>query len=340
MFDFINKPLGFILEKLADLMGNSFAWAVLAFTLVINLILIPLTIKSQKSTVQQIRIKPKLDELKKRYGNDRQKFAEAQQKLYQEENVSMSGGCLPMILRLVIMMSIYTLILSPLTYMAGADHKKVTNVTDEIKSSLTELKKDNEKEYEAFVNEYNWDVSRPELSLVGLVRTDDGKDAVKELVGKKTFAKIENDLDAIVEKDKETNIDYTFISNKINLTEKPNFSFNIFGDWQPIWIMPIIAFVSQILSSLLSMAVNKKNNPDAPSMAGMMLTMPIISLIIGFTLPGGVSLYWACSSIIGGVIQVAVQYFYGPHRMLGAMRAKELVKQANFEKTQLDKFAE
>ncbi len=340
MFDFINKPFGFILENLSDLFGGSFAWAVFAFTLVINIILIPLTIKSQKSAVQQTRLKPKLDELKKRYGNDKQKFAAAQQQLYQEENVSMSGGCLPMLLRLIIMMSIYTLILSPLTYMTGVQNDKINNVTGEIKTKLTEIEKKDKDKYSEFVTKYGWDVNRPELSLVSLIRNEDGKADTKELLGDKKFAKIEKDFDSIVAKDTEAHIDYSFVTEKIDLTEKPDFSFDIFNAWRAIWIMPIIAFVAQIASSVLSMKINKKNNPDAPSMAGMMLTMPLISLFIGFSLPGGVTFYWACSSLIGGLLQVAVQYFYGPHKMLSAQRVKELVKQSDFETTQIEKLSD
>ena len=115
LFNIINIPFGWALEFLSSLFGGNFAAAVFFFTLLINVILIPLSIKSQKSSVQQTRIKPKLDELKKKYGDDKQKYSEAMQKLYQEENVSMSGGCLPMVLRLVLMMSIYYLIMSPLT---------------------------------------------------------------------------------------------------------------------------------------------------------------------------------------------------------------------------------
>ena len=73
------------------------------------------------------------------------------------------------------------------------------------------------------------------------------------------------------------------------------------------------------------------------SMAGMMLTMPLLSLFIGFTLPGGVAFYWACSSLIGGLIQVGVQQFYGPQKMLSRERLKELNKECDFEENQLKK---
>jgi membrane protein insertase Oxa1/YidC/SpoIIIJ len=58
----------------------------------------------------------------------------------------------------------------------------------------------------------------------------------------------------------------------------------------------------------------------------MMLTMPLISLFIGFSVPGVVGFYWACSSLVGGLIQAGVQYFYGPQKMLAAERAKDIVK--------------
>ena len=121
LFSIINIPLGWVLNFISGIFGGNFAAAVFVFTLLINIVFIPLTIKSQKSAVGQLRIKPKLDELKKKYGDDRQKYSQAMSQLYQEENVSMSGGCLPMIFRLVIMMSIYYLIMSPITYLMSVD---------------------------------------------------------------------------------------------------------------------------------------------------------------------------------------------------------------------------
>ena len=293
LFNIINKPLGWVLESIAGLLGGNFAAAVFAFTLIINLALIPLSLKSQKSSVQQTRIKPKLDELKKRYGDDKQKYSQAMQKLYQEENVSMSGGCLPMILRLVLMMSIYYLIMQPLTYLMHVDSSVISAASEAIGNSARGT----------------------ELQII---------EAVKN--GTIDFPEIANQLGTI---------SFNFFG--INLTQSPKFSFDIFHEAQLIWVMPLLAFASQMLTSWLSMRMQKKLNPEAPSMAGMMLTMPLISLFIGFTLPGGVTFYWACSSLIGGFIQLAVQNFYGPHKMLSRERAKELSKQCDFEAGQIKK---
>ena len=297
IFNVINVPLAAVLRYIAGIFNGNFAVSVFVFTLLINLIFIPLTIKSQKSSVQQMRIKPKLDELKKRYGDDRQKYSAAMQQLYQEENVSMSGGCLPMIFRLVIMMSIYWLIMSPITYLMNVDG----SVIEAAKETLNLGNKSN-----------------IELTILSAVET-----------GKIQSPQILKAMDTV---------NFGFFG--INLTETPKFSFNIFSDFEKIWLMPLLAFAAQMLSSLFSMKMQKKTNPDAPSMMGMMLMMPLISLFIGFSLPGGVTFYWACSSLIGGIIQVAVQQFYGPHKLLAKERSKQLAKQCDFEATQIKKFGE
>ena len=297
IFNIINIPLGWVLEFLAGIFGGNFSASVFVFTLLANLAFIPLTIKSQKSSVQQTRIKPKLDELKKRYGDDKQKYSEAMQQLYQEENVSMSGGCLPMIIRLVVMMSIYWLIMSPLTYLLHVDSATITDAAKELGLAAN---------------------ARSELQIIEAVRN--GSLNVPEIA------------------DKLSTLNFNFFG--IDLTQTPKFSLNIFQDAQLIWVMPIIAFLAQMLTSVLSTMMQKKINPDAPNMMGMMLTMPLISLFIGFSLPGGVTFYWACSSLIGGFIQLAVQQLYGPHKMLSRERLKELNKECDFEETQLKKISQ
>lgn len=292
LFNIINIPLAYVIRFLSDLFGGNFAAAVFAFTLLINVVMIPLSIKSQKSSVQQTRIKPKLDELKKKYGDDKQKYSTAMQQLYQEENVSMAGGCLPMILRLVFMMSIYWLIMSPLTYLMDVDKSLIAEARNALGNA-----------------------NASELQIIGALR--DGTLNMPEISSKLG------------------EISFNFFG--LNLTQTPKFSFNIFKDWQAIWIMPLLAFAAQMLTSVISSLMQKKINPDAPSMMGMMVMMPLISLFIGFGLPGGVTFYWACSSLLGGFIQVGVQQFYGPHKLLSRERAKELSKQCDFEQKQIEK---
>ena len=347
LFDIINKPLGYVLSFFADMMGNDFAAAVALFTLLVNIALIPLSIKSQKSSVQQIRIKPKLDELRKKYGDDRQKMAQAQQELYQQEGVSMAGGCLPMIIRLVLMMSIYTLIMSPFTYIAKVDATHVTNVHKAVVEETLNVYKENDTaKYNETLKlldiDKNDKLQNKDLTVINLVRKspDAVKNVLKGSLSAERYAEVEKSLDIVVQKDNERKINFNLFGIEgLNLTETPKFNINIVEGFQLLWLIPIGAFVAQIISSLVSMRVNKINNPDAPSMAGMMLMMPLMSLFIGFGLPGGVGFYWICSSLIGGLIQSGVQLWYGPNKMLARERAKELGVQCDFEKKQLEKLS-
>lgn len=338
LFNIINVPLGYVMRFLADIFNHDFAAAVAVFTLLINLILIPLSIKSQKSSVQQMRIKPKMDELRKRYGDDRQKMAEAQQKLYQDEGVSMSGGCLPMVIRMLLMFSIYWLIMSPLTYMAGAKDKNIDNIYN----TIVAVKSEDESLYKDIIDELGWQKvtkNNVELAIVGNLRQDGN--IFEEVLPKETYSKIKDDVETLkgIDNNDKTHINFYLFGNKnLDLTKTPKFSFNIFKEAQLLWLIPICAFLAQILTSLISVKINKINNPDAPSMMGMLLTMPLISLFIGFGLPGGVGFYWICSSLIGGLIQSGVQLWYGPKKLLARERAKELGKQCDFEAKQLEKF--
>ncbi len=288
IFKIVSVPLSYVLNALAVITGNNFAMAIAIFTVFVNLCMVPLSIKSQKSSVSQMRIKPKMEELKKKYGDDKQRYSQEMQKLYQEENISMGGGCLPLIIRMIFMLSVYYLIRSPLTYLMG-------NGADVVKEAMAT----------AGVTE--------EIALLQLVQKNPAAYSGINI----------------------TDINFTLFG--INLTQTPVFGWNVTQAWQNIWLIPILAFAAQMATSVISMAMQKKLNPDAPSMAGMMLTMPLLTLFIGFSVPGAVGFYWMCSSVIGSGIQFAVQAFYGPQKMLAKERAKDIVKVFEEEKKYIDK---
>ena len=291
MFDFLLKPLGWILQQFAYLFNGSFAWSVFMFTLVVNLLMIPLSIKTQKSSVGQMRIRPKMEALKKKYGDDKQRYSAEMQKLYQEENVSMSGGCLPLLIRLPIMLGVYQVVLSPLKYIAG--------VSTELIQKATEL-----------------------ASKAGIINNTAYPEV--DIINNLNHKGLESVSDSVL--NEMGNINFDFFG--INLTSSPDFNINIFGPegFNRTWIIPILAFAAAMLTSIVSMQIQKRMNPDAPRMGGMMLTMPFISLIIGFSVSCAAGFYWACSSLIAGAIQSIIQIYYGPNKIIAAQQSKELVK--------------
>ena len=249
----------------------------------------------------------------------------------------MGGGCLPMLLRLVVMMSIYWLIMSPVTYLSGVEKAKVNNVNTVITESFNELKKSDKDKYDDITKKLDWSAKNVnnQLGIIKIVRDNEKVEILKDSLTDKQYGKIEDDLQYMIKKDKEAGIKFSLFG--IDLTATPKFSIDIFNAFNRTWIMPLLAFVAQMLTSVMSSIMQKKQNPDAPSMMGMMLMMPLMSLFIGFGFPCGVTFYWACSSLIGGVIQILVQQFYGPHKLLSKERAKQLAKQCDFESAQISK---
>lgn len=291
IFGFINKWIfAPILNFFLGFTGGNYALSIFLFTLALNIILIPLSVKSQKSAVSQLKMKPKLDELKKRCGDDKQKYNQGMQKLYQENNVSMGGGCLPMLLRLVLVMSVYYLVLSPLTYYTSLDSATIKDAIANLPEAFSVGKNSNYGELQLISHAYS--------TKSGVIF-----EAIKD-------------------------IDFSFLG--LNLTERPEFTLNFSkaGVNFKLWIIPFLSFAAAMFSSILSILHQKRSNPDAPSMTGMMLVMPIFSLVIAFGAPAGLGFYWACSSLIGAVIQVFINNFFSPAKLIAKEQSGFIIKRA------------
>lgn len=301
IFDTIlGKPIGYVLKFFSDLTGGNFAIAVLLFTILVNICLLPLSIKSQKSNAGQTRIKPKLDAIKKKYADDKTKLNAEMSRLYQEEKISTAGGCLPMIIRMIFMMSIYYTVTKPLSV--------ILDISSDLIAQGTDI-----------------------LNGLGIVASNAN---YNELV-------ILNNLDAISAScpeiaEKASGLSFSFFG--LDLTQIPHFSLNIFNDFQLIWLIPILSFATAMLTSVISMKMQKKINPDAPNMGAIMLTMPLISLWIAFTVPGAVGLYWIYSNLVSGGIQIIVSHIYSPYKIIANETAKAVIKRKEEEKVRIAKY--
>ena len=267
-------------------MGNNFAAAVLLFTLFINLALLPLTLKSQKASVGQMRIKPKLDELKKKYGDDKQRYSQEMQKLYQQENISMSGGCLPTLIRMPFLFSVYYLITQPLTYFGGVTAEKAAEI----------------------------------MKTLGV------KSQVEAVNVIQSTGNLPAGVDSAVER-----LNFSFFG--LNLTETPKFNIDIFNNFQWIWLIPIMAFAAQMLTSIISLKLQKLTNPDAPSMGGMMLTMPLMSVWFTFQFPAGMGMYWILSNVLAFFQTLVVGHLYAPRKTIAKLMVDETIYRRSYENT-------
>ncbi|MBO4298510.1 MAG: YidC/Oxa1 family membrane protein insertase [Clostridia bacterium] len=102
----IGDLLRWILDLIYSLVGN-YGWSVLIFTLLIRIFLMPLDIKSKRSMKKMQAVQPRIDELNKKYANDKDKLNKKMQELYQKEKISPLSGCLPMLIQMPILFAMF-----------------------------------------------------------------------------------------------------------------------------------------------------------------------------------------------------------------------------------------
>ena len=109
------KPLGFLLSWLYELIG-SYGIALIIVTVIVKLCLYPVYAKSIKSTMKMTEVQPKIQEIQQKYAKDRELMNEKMTELYKEEGVSMYGGCLPMVVQMIVIMGLFALLRNPIAY--------------------------------------------------------------------------------------------------------------------------------------------------------------------------------------------------------------------------------
>ena len=140
----ITTPLGYILGWINDFVNN-YGVAIILFTILIKLVLLPLGLKQQKSMTKMQRIQPKLKEIQDKYQYDQNKASQETMKLYKEYGVNPAGGCLPLLIQFPILIGLYQVIYRPLTYILHFSDKKVQalqktyDLTDAAASRTAEL---------------------------------------------------------------------------------------------------------------------------------------------------------------------------------------------------------
>ncbi|MEE1350645.1 MAG: YidC/Oxa1 family membrane protein insertase [Clostridia bacterium] len=294
MWHYIVMALGWIIKTIYDFVQN-YGVAIILFTVVMKLLLLPLNIKSQKAMKKQQKIQPLLAELQKKYANDQQKLQQETMKLYKENNVSMAGGCLPMLIQMPILVALYQAIQRPLTYMFNVPYK---NVPDDILQKVTALK-------EAVIESGR--------NIGNLANLDAGQLLQSSQISISSWA------GEVGEKVHEWYINFNFLG--LDLSRAPQDALSHLGDIAGnlsvvlLLIIPVVAVISSVAQSKISMKLSgqdkKSGNDQAQAMNGMMTwMMPIMTGFFTFTLPAGIGLYWIVSGFLQVLQQLALNYYF------------------------------
>ncbi len=110
IFTVFSKPLYWLLAKIHGVVGN-WGWAIVILTILIKAAFFKLTEAQYRSTARMRKLQPRIEQLKERYGDDRQRMSQAMMEMYKKEKVNPLGGCLPILVQIPIFIALYWVLL-------------------------------------------------------------------------------------------------------------------------------------------------------------------------------------------------------------------------------------
>lgn len=296
----ILQGIGWVLLKVYEFFESAhipaaYALALVVFTIVIKILIFPLSYKGKKSMMRMNALQSKMKQLEVQYGKDREKYQQKVQELYAKEKVNPMGGCLWSLLPLPILMGLYSIIRKPMVYMMGISNEAVQTAIKAVTAS-------------------------------GVTFT--GNDVYQEiqLAGKLNDPGIMQTVaDAIPEyADKLQHINFNMFGIDLGATPKLTFwtNFDELGVWSSVglFLIPLAVTAlnfwytkySQKTNSALTAAreeaepKKKKKNSDKPepksqaerSSQMMMWMMPLMYLWFGYSMPAGMCVYMAVNAVV------------------------------------------
>ncbi len=149
LFDIIRVPFGFLIKWLYNLCNNYFV-AILIFSILLKLVMFPFGIKQQKNSQKQASLRPKENIIRKKYAGRTDRATQLKmnteiQELYQKENFSPLGGCLPLLVSMIVLLSVFGVVRSPLQYMADIPTVQNFDTADAISKTVTYMVFEDEK---------------------------------------------------------------------------------------------------------------------------------------------------------------------------------------------------
>lgn len=138
MFQFFANIFGFLLNIINNFVGN-YGLAIILFTVIIKLIMLPLSIKQQRTMKKNAVMQEKIKVLQFKYKNDQEKLNKEMMNLYKQENMSPFSGCLSAIIQFILLISIFYMVKEPLTYMERIDKNDIDNYIQQMKEDGKEV---------------------------------------------------------------------------------------------------------------------------------------------------------------------------------------------------------
>ncbi len=131
MFDFFANMFGYLLNFIYGIVNN-YGIAIIIFTIILKLVMLPISIKQQKTLKKSAKMQVKVKEIQEKYSNDQVRQSQELMDLYKKENMSPFSGCLSSILQIILVLSMFFLVSKPLTHMRHIDQELLNSYTTQI----------------------------------------------------------------------------------------------------------------------------------------------------------------------------------------------------------------
>lgn len=319
MFDFLYGIFGYLFRILFGFVQN-YGLALIIFTVFFRLILLPTTVKQQKSSAKMMRLQPKLKRIREKYQDynpqeRQQKIQQETSELYQREGYSsMGASCLPLLVQLPVLWGLYGIIRQPLTYVLDLSKEAITALTEA--AAAIGISMGTGKSGAATM-------AYAEPSIISNIEAIiEGKPELLE----KFAAEIETIR----------NFDFTILG--IDLGSIPKAFYSEFGISKAsilILAIPVLSGLTSLLTSVLTQVRQKKTNPNMENqqmMGCMMLSMPLMSLWFTWTLPVGMGMYWILSNVLAFLQTLIIGHIYAPRKTMARLMVEETIERRSYEK--------
>ena len=299
-FYILSAPLGYVMEWIYKLLPN-YGWDIILFTLLINIVKIPLQLSQQKSTAKMSAFQPMLQEIQTKYKDKPEKQQEEMLKLQQEFGYNPTAGCIPMLLNFLVMFGVIGVVYNPLQRIFHISAAALTAAGEAMTAagiSFTAITRD---------TNIIAQVVAGNSGVVGCFSADQ--------------------IATITEFSQHMN----FLG--IDLTRIPQIGLSL------DLVLPLLSVVTMFLSTHISMKASGQQMQG--SMKVTMYLMPLMYLFFCFTYPLAFSLYYVISNIVMTVQTQVMRKIYDPEKMKeqykAEMEAKRKEKKRKKQVTVKDK---
>ena len=300
----IASILGYVMQGIFSVLDGfgiqNIGLCIIIFTIIVRLLMLPLTIRQQKFSRISQAMQPEISKIQKKYRNRRdqasmQKQNEEIQEVYEKYGTSPSGGCLQLLIQLPGFLSLYQVIRKIPAYIpqVKAEYIKIVDAVGLNSDSITKINKIAEGLKSSYVK------------LLEPNATSDQVIDVLNYFNVDSWAKMAKAFPSaadVINKVSSTIVDMNTFVLGINVSEIPGFKFSVY------LIIPILAALFQYLSA------KTMQQPQDGAAAGMTksmtMMMPLMSLYFCIIMPAGLGIYWVTSAAFQCLQQVVLNRYF------------------------------